>query len=92
MTIDTSAEALAFHNSAYWRVKIYDLMLMKGGKVSLWEAAAYFGKEKNTLSGRFTELQRRGLIVDSGKRSTDPATGRKARIYEVVNSCVRLRG
>jgi hypothetical protein len=92
MTADTSRAALQAHDSTYWRIKVYDYMITHRGRATLFETAAYFHKQKNELSGRFTELLKRGLIRDSGDRATDPQTGRSARIYQISQIYVTRTG
>lgn len=79
----TSLEAHAKTDSAAWRKRVYAwLYLRKDG--TLFEACGDLGRNKNALSGRFTELRSAGMIRRNGERRTDPETGCSAYVWEVV--------
>jgi len=82
---DTSLEAYQRTNADLWREKVLGWLVERGGEGTLWQACGDFGKAKNALSGRFTELSKAGLIRDSGKRLKDPETGVSARVWAVVH-------
>ena len=80
---DTSLEALEHADTAYWRNRILKWLRARGGRGTLWQACAEFGKPKNALSGRFSELRDACAVRDSGVRLRDPSTGVSARVWEV---------
>lgn len=54
-----------------------------GGKASLWQITNLLKWPINNISGRVTELKREKMIIDSGERSVNPKTMKKAIIWKV---------
>lgn len=54
-----------------------------GGKASLWQIVGLLKWPINNISGRVTELKRERMIIDSGERSVNPNTMKKAIIWKV---------
>jgi hypothetical protein len=68
---DTSCEAFARAQASMPMARAAVLALVRDAGmhgITLAEACEIMGKEKNCISGRFSELQRDKLIHDSGRR------------------------
>ena len=59
------------------------IIAARGRKSTLFEIARAMKCEKNAISGRITELCRRGLIYDTGESRPDNTTGRNHTVYKV---------
>lgn len=55
------------------------------GGAPLWKVAAELGWPVHWVSGRITELRRLGLVSDSGSRRANPATGKSAVVWILVD-------
>lgn len=62
------------------RAKVLSVISQTNG-IALWEIAEKLGWPINCVSGRVTELQDLGLVRDSGKRGTNPHSGKKAILW-----------
>lgn len=59
---------------------IYEL----GGRASLSDVAAHMILPKHQISGRFTELKNRGLIIVDGRKTNQG--GNAEKVWKVVNT------
>lgn len=66
------------------RAKVFGIIRIVVGGLTLWEIAANLNWTINCVSGRVTELKKAGLIRDSGKRRINPDSG-KAGIVWIEN-------
>ncbi len=48
------------------------------------ECASYLGLDKLSVRPRFTELQRAGLIHDTGARRKNPTSGKSAKVWTLT--------
>lgn len=51
---------------------------------ALFDICSILGWPVNRVSGRVTELAEQGLIVDSGSRKINPASGKKGIVWRIV--------
>ena len=84
MIADTSRAAYDACDTEKWRDRVLFWLQSKDGFGCLWEACIDLDKPKNSLSGRFTELKKSGLIIDSGMRMKDPDTGVNCTVWQIV--------
>jgi hypothetical protein len=85
-TVDTSVEAAAAARESAAQNRRLILSLVTGAGlrgVTLDEVSAATGKPPNQISGRFTDLERLGLINRSGQRRKT-RTGREAHVWVAV--------
>lgn len=64
------------------RQLILELMRQRG-TLTIWEAAAALGVHDHQISGRFSELEHKGLIEKAGERRLKPGTRCEAEAYRV---------
>lgn len=86
--VDTSREAAAAGQDAAARSRRLILQIVTGAGVrgcTLDEVSAATGKPPNQISGRFTDLERLGLIGRSGERRKT-RTGREAHVWVACRS------
>lgn len=76
-----AAEAMNASLGRYQRI-VLDLVEKRAGAGLLPEEACDLtGHPRTTLAPRFSELARKGLIVDSGKRRRNPSSRRNAIVW-----------
>jgi hypothetical protein len=85
--VDTSREAAAAGAETAARNRRLILQIVTGAGVrgvTLDEVSAATGKPPNQISGRFTDLERLGLIARSGERRKT-RTGREAHVWVTLD-------
>ena len=55
------------------------------GKAAPWQIGRSFGLSRQDVAPRITELADRGLIMETGERVTDPATGHSGAVWRSVH-------
>ena len=58
------------------------IRLRQMGKGAPWQVADTFGMTRQDVAPRIHELADLGLIVETGKRATDPITGRSGAVWK----------
>lgn len=84
------AGAVAAANSGNRRAQIL-LHLEQHGPSALFEVAAAIGCFDHQISGRFTDMERDGLIEKTGVRKTKPETGCQAEVWRLRQPLPPLR-
>ena len=72
-------------NVGSWRQRIVDRLRIQPS--TIFEIAEFYHVPDHTISGRFSELQRDGLIEPSGERRIKPASGCPAEVFRVRGAC-----
>lgn len=68
------------------RASILELIQSSQNGLPLFEIVKLSGLPINSVSGRITELNDLGMIKDSGSRSVNPETGKKAIVWQSVTT------
>ncbi|MCK5235825.1 MAG: hypothetical protein KAR06_02475 [Deltaproteobacteria bacterium] len=63
------------------QAKVLDVLLVNRKGMTTREIMEWLGWEINSVSGRITELQGKGVVRDSGKRRKDPATNSNGCVW-----------
>lgn len=76
-----AAEAVAPKLGRYQRL-VNELVAARGSQgITPEEAADVTGLDRVSLQPRFSELKRKGMVVDSGRRRRNPSSGKSAVVW-----------
>jgi len=64
------------------QLRVFETLIVSKNGLPLFRISEWLGWPINSVSGRVTELSDRGMIVDSGSREVNPATGRRAIVWK----------
>jgi len=66
------------------QASVFQVIAGSDNGMPLFKIVDKLGWPINRVSGRVTELAKRGLIIDSARREINPSSGRRAIVWEVT--------
>lgn len=66
------------------RLQVFQAISRAANGATLFELVAHLGWPVNRVSGRVTELEQRGMIVDSGATRVNPESGKRGVVWRAV--------